>query len=177
MRSVRPASAFKRGAAAVVDLDPLYFISTNRLASALSSRTRLRICSISAVRRPCVVWAARIRARPSGVRGPVLSPPCRRQRRRFFIAGDWHGLPLRVRAPQRGQDCANGSVVRQSGRRSAGFLAHFGRTPSPRSPRGCDVSDNGLPSWMDVNVFDTDNLLTTFTAPAIQRREQPDECA
>ena len=64
--------------------------------------------------------------------------------------------------------------MRQSGRRSAGFLEDFGCTPSPT---GCDISDNGLSSWMDVNVFDTDNLLSAFTAPAIQRRDQLDECA
>ena len=54
---------------------------------------------------------------PSAVLSPVLLPPCIRHLG-FFIAGDRHGLPLRVRAPQRGEDCANGSVVRQSGRRS-----------------------------------------------------------
>jgi hypothetical protein len=35
-----------------------YVISTSRLAPARNVRTSLRICSISAVRRPCVVWAA-----------------------------------------------------------------------------------------------------------------------
>jgi hypothetical protein len=43
-------------------------------------------------------------------------------------------------------------------------------------PHGSCSQDNGLPSWMDVNVFDTDNLLPAFTAPAIQRRDQLDEC-
>jgi hypothetical protein len=72
----------------------------------------------------------------------------------------------RVCAPQRGQVCAKGSVVRQFGRRSTGFLVHFVRTPSP----GCNISDNGLSSWMDVNVLDADNLLATFASLAVQRR-------
>ena len=142
-----------------------HVISTNRLAPARSSRTNARNPSISAVRIPCVVRAARIRARPSDVRGPVLSPPCSRQRQ-FFIAGDRHGVPARVRAPQRGDDCANGSVVRQSGRRSAGFLGDFLCAPSPT---GRDVTDNGFPSRMDVNVLDADNLLATFASFAVQR--------
>ena len=48
-----------------------------------------------------------------------------------------------------------------------GFLGHFVCTPSPA---GCDISENGLSPRMDVNVLDADNLLTTFTAPAVQRR-------
>ena len=79
-----------------------YVNSTSRLAPARSSRTSLRICSISAVRIPCVVRAARIRANPSAVRGPVLSPPCRRHRP-FFIAGDRHGVPALVCAPHLGE--------------------------------------------------------------------------
>jgi hypothetical protein len=59
------------------------------------------VCA-SAPSRPCASRASF--GRPESApdlrlsRGPVLSPPCRRQRRRFFIAGDRHGLPLRVRA-------------------------------------------------------------------------------
>jgi hypothetical protein len=48
-----------------------------------------------------MVRAAATRARPSGVRGPVLVPPCMRQRP-FFIAGPLQGHPRRVLAPQRG---------------------------------------------------------------------------
>src|SRR6516162_7366110 len=32
----------------------------------------------------------------------ATAPPCIRQRRFRFTAGDWHGFPLRVRARQRG---------------------------------------------------------------------------
>jgi len=52
----------------------------------------------------------RIASRPAVVRGPVLSPPCSRQRPfrawslpRSHTAGARHGRPLRVRAPQRGR--------------------------------------------------------------------------
>ena len=38
-----------------------------------------------------------------GPRGaPGLNPPCRRHRLRPRVAGRWHGVPPRVRAPQRG---------------------------------------------------------------------------
>ena len=64
-----------------------------------------RSSTISALDRPCLVLAAFTRARPSAVRGPVDGPPCIRQRP-FGIAGAQHGIPLRVRAPQRGCECA-----------------------------------------------------------------------
>jgi hypothetical protein len=48
-----------------------------------------------------------------------------------------------------------------------GFFGHFVRTPSP-SAAGFGASDNGLPSWVDMNVLDADNLLTTFAALAVQ---------
>jgi hypothetical protein len=51
---------------------------------------------------PCVVFAAASLARPSGVRGPVLFPPCD-QHRPFAIAGAWQAQPVvRAFAPQRG---------------------------------------------------------------------------
>jgi hypothetical protein len=124
---------------------------------------------ISALYRPWIVRAFRIRASPSAVLGPVLLPPCIRQRP-FGIAGCRHGCPLRIRAPQRGQDHANGSVVRQSGRRRMGLPPHLVRTSSPSSATGCDASNNGLPSWMDMYVLDADNPLTTFAALAVRRR-------
>jgi hypothetical protein len=42
----------------------------------------------------------------------VLLPPCIRQRL-FDIAGPRHGVPLRVRAPHRGQDWAKDRCMRQ----------------------------------------------------------------
>ena len=70
-------------------------------------------------------------------------PPCRRQRRRPFIAGDRHGLPLRVHAPQRGQACANGSVVCQSGRRSYGFLHPSSRCGRETADAECRCRRDG----------------------------------
>jgi len=42
----------------------------------------------------CLVFAARSRSRLSRVRGPVLLPPCIRQRP-FRMAGERHGQPAR----------------------------------------------------------------------------------
>ena len=56
---------------------------------------------IPAERAPWVRRVRRERARPAGVRGPVLRPPWRRQRP-FFMAGWRHAPPQRMRAPQRG---------------------------------------------------------------------------
>ena len=53
------------------------------------------------VNRPCAVFAVTIRARLSGVRGPVPASPCLR-RRPFAIASPRHRLPARVRALQTG---------------------------------------------------------------------------
>ena len=55
----------------------------------------------AADRRPCLVLAAATRALPSAVLGPVLLPPCIRQRFLSLMAGFWQGVPLRVLARQR----------------------------------------------------------------------------
>ena len=123
---------------------------------------------ISAPYRPWIVRAALMRSSPSAVLGPVLLPPCILHLP-FGIAGCRHGVSLRVCAPHRGQDCASGSVVRQSGRRDMGFFQHFLRTPSPPSA-ALDISDNRFSSGMDVNMLDADNLLTTLSTPAVERR-------
>ena len=52
-------------------------------------------------RLPCLKCAAAILARPSAVRGPVLKPPCSRQRFLPRSGGFWHAVPRRVLAPQR----------------------------------------------------------------------------
>ena len=74
-------------------------------ASAIKRRISLRIAAASlrwamasADFRPCFQFARRLRSRPSGVRGPVLGPPCIRQRP-FAMAAARQGLPLRVQAP------------------------------------------------------------------------------
>ena len=48
--------------------------------------------------RPCFVCAAIVRALPSGVRGPMLLPPCNLQRFRPPMAGFWQSVPRRVLA-------------------------------------------------------------------------------
>ena len=67
-----------------------------RLSSAFRALTRAT-CALD--RRPCFVCAAMERALPSGVRGPVLLPPCSAQRLRPPMAGFWHAPPARVFAP------------------------------------------------------------------------------
>ena len=44
--------------------------------------------------------APAMRALPSAVRGPVLKPPCNRQRVLPMSGCFWHGVPRRVLAPQ-----------------------------------------------------------------------------
>jgi len=55
---------------------------------------------ISRAYAPCFRRPRRLASRPSAVLGPVLLPPCIRHRP-LRIAGDWHGVAFRVRAPQR----------------------------------------------------------------------------
>jgi hypothetical protein len=85
------------------------------------ARPSCRCAFASAEWYPCRQRALRARSRPSGVRGPVLKPPCTRQRP-FGIAGAWQGAPSRFRrAPHRGaswararwsrQPCSSGSSV------------------------------------------------------------------
>ena len=65
------------------------------------------------------------------LRGPVGppepgAPPCMRQRLLPVTAGDWHGLPERVLAPQRGARC---SCMHRG--RMHGVVRHFSRSPPP----------------------------------------------
>jgi hypothetical protein len=55
---------------------------------------------------------------PSGAPGD--GPPCIRQRP-LGIAGDWHGSPLRVRAPQRGARCIGAARERRCCRSDPAF--------------------------------------------------------
>ena len=120
------------------------------------------------------VWVARIRARPSGVRGPVDLPAVHPA----AMVVLHRGRPARSPAP-RPRPAAGAGLRQGTGRmrQLVGRRGSSGISGAPPSPAGCDISDNGLPSWMDVNVLDADNLLPTFTAPAVQRREQLDEGA
>ena len=126
-----------------------------------------RSAIISAERPPWIVRAFLIRSIPSAVRGPVDFPPCIRHLP-FGIAGDRHGLPILVRAPQRGQDHASIRRMRQLGTACVGFSARFAFTPSPRS--WCDGSDNRLPSWINDNTLDNHPLLHRLAALAVKGR-------
>ena len=84
------------------------FAATSRLSArsrAACSATKRRHAAASARAaceyRPCFHRARRLRSSPSGVRGPVLLPPCIRHRP-FRIAGARQAVPRRVRAPHRG---------------------------------------------------------------------------
>ena len=79
------------------------------------ARAAQRKALTSAEQTPCFQRARRLRANPSGVRGPVLRPPCRRQRP-LGMAGWRHSPPQRVWAPQRG-----------AARKSPGRLPFFSR--------------------------------------------------
>ena len=65
-------------------------------ASPCAPRTKMSAIADTAVRVFDTSW------RMVAVRGPVLLPPCIRQRRFPRMAGAMQPLPLRVRAPQRG---------------------------------------------------------------------------
>ena len=86
-------------------LHDLPFYNTVVLASSVHSRSSCRKCAAScfasAENWPCFQRARLERARPAAVVGPVDNPPCSLQRP-FRIAGHWHGVPFRVRAPHRG---------------------------------------------------------------------------
>ena len=93
-------------------------------------------------------------------------PPCILQRRLPHTAGDRHGLPLRVRAPQRGVRCI--------GNCSGGisfllrfFAVHFRRVHD---------TDDSPTAGVDVDVLDRD-LLLALAAVAIERieRDDPDQ--
>ena len=86
----------------------------------------LRLAIASAEYLPCFQFALRLRSRPSGVRGPVLGPPCIRHRP-FAIAAPLQEPPSRVRAPHRGVAFASSSRLSKArARASSAILA----TPS-----------------------------------------------
>jgi len=80
-------------------------LTHNRFSSSRLSRTssRTRFCSAlpSEEYSPCFQRERRDLAKPSGVRGPVLAPPCIRHRP-LRIAGARHAVPRRVLAPHLG---------------------------------------------------------------------------
>ena len=79
-------------------------ISPSARILASTARKSAHICLRASVKpfdlRPCFHCAAAMRALPSGVRGPVLKPPCSRHRVLPLSGGFWHAVPRRVLAPQ-----------------------------------------------------------------------------
>src|SRR3954452_1396747 len=128
--------------------------STSSLASASSSRTRRRHASASAVRRPCLS-AFRL---PRG--GPARAP-CILHRRLPLTAGDRHGLPPRVRAPQRGLRC-------MAQRLCTGSFVGSSSIPSPLA----DGPHDRLPAGLDRHPLDPDYLRLPLAPVAVER---PDE--
>ena len=114
--------------------------------SAFRSRRR---SMASQVKRP---WRQLPLALPFGAPGDF--PPCIRHRP-FGIAGDRHGLPLLVFAPQRGDRCMPKSFC-------IGLLPFFARHPTS----GLHSADNGLPAGVDMDVLDRDLLLPLTTVSA-----------
>ena len=103
-------------------------------------RSNSRTCRLSAKASlqysPCFHFAMRQRASPSAVRGPVLLPPCIRQRP-FAIPGAAHRVPRRVFAPQRGAvlgSPAGFPFLSQPRRFAGGSSTVCLLTPGPPSP-------------------------------------------
>src|SRR4051794_9333299 len=80
--------------------------------------------------------------------------------RPFGIAGERHGLPLRVFAPQRGLRCMDKWLC-------IGLFPSF----SDALPPGLNSPNNGLPTFVHVDVLDRD-LLLTLTSVSVQGFEQ-----
>ena len=93
-------------------------------------------------------------------------PPCILQRL-FGIAGDWHGFPLRVRAPQRGLWCMANLLC-------MGLILLLSVAPTPTPV--FDRADHGLPSGVDVDMLHC-NLLLTLATMLVEGIEQGCPCA
>jgi hypothetical protein len=132
-----------------------------------------RLSSIAfALYRPCFHRALRLRSKPSGVRGPVLGPPCIRQRP-FGIAGLLHGVPALVRAPQRGALSGLPGRLpffkRPKFRDTWASWAILANSPGPIAPAPTlyGASDYGLSARPDLDalVNNSDRLLATTSDP------------
>ena len=88
---------------------------------------------------------------PLGAPGDL--PPCMRHLP-FGIAGDWHGLPFLVRAPQRGLWCMGNLLC-------MGLILCF----CARPPGGLDHPHNCLATGVDMHVLDGDLLLALPAMP------------
>ena len=112
--------------------------------------------------------AAATRARPSGVRGPVESPPCIRHlahagrcRSESHTHGATHGLPARVRAPQRGRSLFDTRAARRC--RSAALA--FKRAIKASAQVTCSIGWRGCLSMLSTVL------------PNVHPRKRPQEPA
>jgi len=120
--------------------------------------------------RPCFQLARLERAKPLFVRGPVLVPPCIRQRP-LGRAGPLQGAPFRVLAPHRGALLGSpaGLPFFSHPRRFAwGSLIAISLIPLPPVVASCShCAHNGLAATMYVYVFDR-AVLFSFAAILFQ---------
>ena len=134
--------------------------SCSSLHSLSNSRKWAISCRASAENWPCFRRACLERARPAAVVGPVERPPCIRHRFLFRTAGQPHGVPLRVRAPQRGAllGFPGGLAFFSHPRRFAwGSFAVLLCIPTPHPP--VDRSNNGLAASLHSDVLNGHLLL------------------
>jgi hypothetical protein len=122
--------------------------SASWFISLIQAESCRRVSMASQVKRPCRKLPF---AEPFGAPGEL--PPCIRHLP-FGIAGERHGLPVLVLAPQRGDRCMGNRLC-------MGLSLMFIRDPSP----GLDGTDDGLPARVDVHVLDSDLLLSLAAMP------------
>ena len=143
-------------------------MSSSRALHSRQSR-RYPCCSAFALeeRRPCFQFALRARSKPSGVLGPVLAPPCIRQRP-FRMAGPSQGVPRRVLAPHLGALLGlpgRFPFFSQAPRGVWGSRSNFCIAPSSLSPLRLLVlgerPNNSLSAFVDVDILDN-HLLRPF---------------
>jgi hypothetical protein len=107
--------------------------------------------------RPCFQFARFERAKPLSVRGPVLVPPCIRQRP-LRRAGPLQDVPFRVLTPHRGAVLGSpaGLPFFSHPRRFAwGSMIAISFSPLPRVVDSCSHrANNGLAATMYVYVLD-----------------------
>ena len=112
---------------------------------------------------PCFQFARIERASPISVRGPVLVPPCIRQRP-FCIAGPLQAVPFRVLAPQRGAVLGSPTGLpffshpRRFAWGSCFAVIDIPHPPVPASGR--HHAHNGLTTTMNMYVLYLDLLLS-----------------
>ena len=133
-------------------------VAARRLASRANVLASRRNATASTERPPCL-QAFRL---PRGAPLPT-TPPCIRQRRLPRTAGDRHGLPERVRAPQRGLRCMGDRLCMGS------FVTSCSTPPSPRLG---DDADDRLASRVDGDALDPDHLRLPLAPVPVERLQQ-----